>query len=279
MPETLITRRTSARAFPANCEFGLRVSRRFSEFNAEASPQGAWRLRVDVLVGYQVDPNVFLYQRKTDPSEGVDQEDVFVGVCSPVDIEDYPAGAPSVDPGDDTGFYRMADIDIMTRNRNKLDRLWEDILLDLTELITTMTNICELEDPVVLEIGDLGSSSSSSSVPRTLLRTAPRALPVVPTQAMAMPRLILVETSDDEGLPVGVTFTNTGGSVDPVTLYWCAREASEFELRVYPESHQVKLSGVVGGVQTTAGISHGYRAIFNYRREGVAHCVQIVGEW
>jgi len=274
----VITRQSSERAYPAGCEFGLEVSRQFSVFNDPQSSQGAWRLKVEILAGYEIDPNVFLYQRRVDPSQGVDRQDVFVGVCSPVDLEDYPTGTP--DDDDDTGFFRMADIDVLTRNRDKLDRLWELILEDLTELVTTMVNICELEDPAVFDIGTVSSSSSPASraVSRQPLVPYTPATPRVPSGALNMPQAIVITVSDDSVLPVGEVFHNVGGSSQPVVLNWTAATAAGFELRVYPETHRVELvhnQEVLGG----AGIAHTYRAIINYKYQAVSHNLHIEGVW
>ena len=278
-----ITDRSSPRAYPADCEFGLELTRQFTVFNAESS-QGAWRLRVVIIDAHEIDPNVFLYQRRTDPSEGVDSQDVFVGVCSPVDLEDYPAGNP--DPNDSAGFFRMGDIDVLTRNRDQIDRLWELILEDLQELVETITNICELEDPVTIVIGTIPSSSSSSSsaIPRSVPRSAPRAVEAPPTVSLPLPKAIVVTHSDDALIPAGIRLVNTGGQSEPLSILWEADLVDgKVLLSVHPDTNDFDFSFVGNGfpVDSVASgkISNDCRAIINYERDGVQHVIRVDGEW
>lgn len=266
---------SSARAFPASCEYGLKLRRSTSTYDVSASQQ-AWRMVIEVVEANNVDPNIFLYDRRPRSDE---EQDVFLAVCSPVDLEDWPAAAP--DASLQANFFRMADVDLITRNRDLLDLTWEGIVADATELVRTLTEICELGVTEDIEIGIIEESSESSSASSESSESSSSTPGVCAADAVTALEII---ASDDPEFPVGATFASVGSQgpwiecervwelaadVDPTLL---------LRLTTGLPAHAFVLDAVVSGTPTeidSGGLANGYKAILQYARDQINYVVRI----
>lgn len=201
---------SSSSSTPADCRFGIELTCEVSVYNVTGRPQ-AWRMRITVTDYYNIDPNIFMYLRTGPNAAGVLQ-DTFESVASPVDITEYPAGAP--DTNQDPAFYRLAEIDILSRNRTLLDETWRLIKADRDELVRTMTNICELEEDAVSRYGYFPEEPPTPPVPPVPPSSSSSDVPVCPDDQYDT---LVVTESNDPDFPVGTEITEEGSQTGPPT--------------------------------------------------------------
>jgi hypothetical protein len=102
----------------------------------------AYRLVLTVTDTLGIEPELFLYARRTlNPTSG-EQADAFISICSPSDIEEFPVGAP--DPDADLPFFRLDSVDLLFRNPELMLETYNAILQDFAELARSMDAIAQL---------------------------------------------------------------------------------------------------------------------------------------
>ena len=117
-----------------------------------------FRLYVSVSNARKIPQEIFVYQREPIPYGNLAYKDVFAGIASPADLEEYPVG----DPG--TGiFFRMNSVDLVFRNIETLVDTLDAMSSDVWELCHAMSGMEMLSSLGAIEIGYPGTSSSSSS--------------------------------------------------------------------------------------------------------------------
>lgn len=102
---------------------------------------------------------IFVYQRTPVMYRSNTNKDIFQGVASPADLEEYPLDTP----GTDSPFFRLHTADLVFRD---LDRLTQSIALianDTQELIRSLAGLQVLKTLGTIDIGNPEGSSSSSS--------------------------------------------------------------------------------------------------------------------
>jgi len=145
--------------------------------------------------------------------------DTFEAVASPVDIEEYPEGDPN--PLQDPPFYRLAEVDLISRNRALLDETWELIKSDRDELVRTLTNICELEEDEVSAYGYLPGVTPDpepTPTPEPESSAGPDSCPYDPYMVLE------VTESNDPDFPVGTVLveSESAGGPPDCTRSWSA---------------------------------------------------------
>ena len=85
------------------------------------------------------DDKIFLYARTVPSPETGEIVDRFIAVCSPLDMEEYPADNP--DMTRTPHFYRLNEIDLVHTSQTILLECWEDIKKDIHELVETLKNM------------------------------------------------------------------------------------------------------------------------------------------
>ena len=101
----------------------------------------AYRLVVTVIDATGLnDPNIFLYLQLPADAAG-NQMAKFQCMCSPLDLETYPAGAPSLDSN---GFFRLAQADLIYGSTEVLEETWRLLQSDRNELVRTLTKMNNL---------------------------------------------------------------------------------------------------------------------------------------
>lgn len=248
---------SSSSASPADCNFGIELTRYVSTYNVSGRPQ-AYRMRIEVTRYNNVDPNLFVYKRHAPDPDTEAYRDTFEAVASPLDFEELPVGNPR--EGDAQPYFRLAEVDLMTRNRALLDETWAAILRDRDELIRTLTYTCELS---------LDTVSPGGVFPAEETTPTPTPPPVVPESSSGTPAACPADTfvgleivkSKDPDFPEGSVLVESGIATPPdCTRTWELTGAVSGKILTIVTSmldHTFTLS-LDGVQQDTGGISDLY---------------------
>lgn len=110
------------------------------------------RLRIEVVEAVDITPSVFLHERYTiNGDNGLVQENRFIAVAKPGDINVYPVGAPR--PNQEPPFFRTNCLDLVLNSPTLLEESFSGIVDDVTKLVRAMVHLNELvaQDAVVIE--------------------------------------------------------------------------------------------------------------------------------
>lgn len=118
----------------------------------EGRTQG-YRVRFDVIEAVYVDANVFVYQHIPGATVGAVINE-FSNVASPTDLEEYPVDEPV--PGG--RFFRLSYVDLVFRNLDLLTQSAEDLVSDISTLVTSLDQIDALIEHTVTLTGDSRSA-------------------------------------------------------------------------------------------------------------------------
>lgn len=120
------------------------------------------RVRIDAVCSSNMPARVFAYRMlPTDPATGA-QAGWFSHVCSPTDIEEFPANSPI--PGHLPEWYRLDYVDIFLRSREEADAFITDVRSDVRRLKTTLDIMDSIETEGAVNIGGEIICTSSSSL-------------------------------------------------------------------------------------------------------------------
>jgi hypothetical protein len=95
-----------------------------------AGRTNGFRSRIQAYPLRGITEAIFLYRRET---FGHSDRDVFVAVCKPGDIDEYPEGAPTV-----STYFRLNYVDLVDRAYVHRDENWGAITEDVDELVTAL---------------------------------------------------------------------------------------------------------------------------------------------
>lgn len=264
---------SSSSASPANCRYGIELTRTVSTYNVSGRTM-AWRMLVTVTQSYNVDPNIFLFLRRTPDPATQQPRDTFEALCSPNDIEEYPAGAPR--PEDTEQFFRLAEVDLVSRSRTLLEDTWTQLKANRDELVRTLAEICELGDVEVSRYGDFGDEEEEDEEP-----SEPDDIPVEPEDEPVSDDYyeILVIDSDDADFPVDSLFAETTApDAEAGERVW-ELTGGGHTLLLYTDidNHTFRLK-YDGAAADTGGLSAAYGTYLNYTiGSGDSRTVQIAG--
>lgn len=122
---------------------------------------GAYRLRVEIQDSIGMQPYVFLYRRGLPDLSNGEAIDHFMAVCSPADMEEWPALEP--DPDKSYPFFRLDYIELDFRNVDKAKRTYDLILLELSHLVQALDRLDLLVPTEETWIGDEPAAGDSDS--------------------------------------------------------------------------------------------------------------------
>jgi hypothetical protein len=102
-------------------------------------------IRIQITADSAVDmPNeVFAYRLIPLQPDGTAQQAVFSHVCSPVDLEEFPVGAPLVNA--QPPWFRLATVDLVFRGRQTADDGYDAIVADVGNLVASLDALDQLE--------------------------------------------------------------------------------------------------------------------------------------
>jgi hypothetical protein len=102
----------------------LEVKKRITEIPGA----GSHRLQMWIETYQDIDPGVFVYQRKQPTPPNVDEYDEYVNIASVADQEEYPANVPDTQVAP---FFRLTSIDLVFRSVElmyaSIQRMEEDL--------------------------------------------------------------------------------------------------------------------------------------------------------
>lgn len=115
------------------CRLGISL-RRSPQEEFQANRIDGFRFTVEAVDACKMPAAIFRFLRR--PYNPLTQEsaDEFDGVCSSVDLEEYPEGAPTGIPP----FFRLAQIDLVFRSRAAADDAWRVIQADVVHLVNSL---------------------------------------------------------------------------------------------------------------------------------------------
>jgi hypothetical protein len=123
--------------------YDFELSKTISEYNVEGRTQGyMMSVTVDNYGNAITDPNIFMYLMTYPDGETEEGNAVFQCIASPADLEEYPVGTP---PETSPKFYRMASVNLVSRNISLLEEAWEDIKDDCDELSRSLEAFASLD--------------------------------------------------------------------------------------------------------------------------------------
>lgn len=125
----------------------IKVQYSMSPVDVVPRPQ-SYDLKVSVLEATDMPKEIFILQRglavpNTPPSPSLPAEDSFICIADPVDLEEYPAGAPSI--GKEMPYFRVAEITLRFRSPVILDETLELIKADIANLVDSLKLASALE--------------------------------------------------------------------------------------------------------------------------------------
>jgi hypothetical protein len=133
-------------------EHRVQLAHFFSRY--EDDRRSGTRLRVVAIEAVNMDREVFAYRRiplqPGDPNDP--QQAVFSHVCSPVDLEEFPIGAPlenHVPP-----WFRLDFVDVLFRSSGEAKASWEDISAAVGVLGVTLTRLDSMDAQPPVWVGD-----------------------------------------------------------------------------------------------------------------------------
>ena len=119
----------------AGAKHGLKVTRSSQTRYASGGVDG-FRFTLQAVDPVNMSAAVFRYlERPYNPLTGSTAYE-FDGVCSSVDLEELPEGAPL--PGAIPPFFRSSQVDLVVVSRHDADLLWDKIQSEITVLIETL---------------------------------------------------------------------------------------------------------------------------------------------
>ncbi len=122
--------------------------RRYAQSRFVINNIDGFRFRVVAYGAFDMPNEIFRYIRRPyNPTTGA-EADEFDGVCSSVDLQELPAGAPTGVPP----YFRLDEIDVVFRTRAEADEAWSVLQTEFDALLDSLNAQDELgivEDIVI----------------------------------------------------------------------------------------------------------------------------------
>lgn len=100
-----------------------------------------------------------MLRHPVNPNTG-EADDTLDGVCSPADLEEYSADAPT--EGQDPQWFRVSQVELIFREPCAANDAWTTILQEVRALKSCLDTMDDLRVTETVWIDEEGSSSSSS---------------------------------------------------------------------------------------------------------------------
>lgn len=147
----------SSSSVSAEIKRGIHLRRLSQSRHVEGSVDG-FRFRVQAYGASLMPVEIFRFLTvPQNPLRG-DLTQTFDGVCSSVDLAEYPVGAAL--PDDNPPYFRLDTLDLVFRSRAEAEQAWLFILEEVTNLVNSLNIQDQLE---VEEIAILGSPAPADA--------------------------------------------------------------------------------------------------------------------
>ena len=106
--------------------------------NEQTQSLFSYDLKVEVLSAVDMPEEIFVYERRTAPplTEGGEPTDGFVCIADPVDLQEFPVGAP--DLSEEMPYFRTKEVTLRFRNMVELEKVQILIDEDIQLLVTSL---------------------------------------------------------------------------------------------------------------------------------------------
>lgn len=124
-----------------------------------------FRLTVTAVEANKMPLEIFLYRKAViDPTdENTPLGDEFLGVCSCVDLTEYPISAPAA--GASPAFFRKKLFDLVLPSQTLALDVWLTVLEEVRVLVESLNKLDYLNEEHVITIGEYPETSYSESEP------------------------------------------------------------------------------------------------------------------
>lgn len=120
----------------------LNLVRKSTDFDPIAS---SYKLILEVNSAQDITPKIFVNQRFKNLSNNV-FEDIFAAVATPAQLEDFDEDSPAAG----TSYYRTNKIEILSRNADYLEDVYDDIVWQVQKLVDDMKALTNIENEITV---------------------------------------------------------------------------------------------------------------------------------
>ena len=107
----------------------------------------SYRMQLEILATEQIVKEVFVNQRHKNFVTNT-FDDVFAAVATPTQLEDFGKNSPEAD----SSYFRTFKIDLVSRNIDYLEDVFDSILFELTRLVDEVESLNDLQADAIYEI-------------------------------------------------------------------------------------------------------------------------------
>jgi len=93
----------------------------------------SYDLKVVVTNAVGMSDKIFVFQRTVNNPSDAQEEDRFICIADPVDLEEFPEDSPDI--GNDMPYYRLSQVTLRFRDMVTLEETKELIELDIQQLV------------------------------------------------------------------------------------------------------------------------------------------------
>lgn len=127
------------------------ISLKWGSSNYRIGMHDGVRVRIEVTCTTGITPNIFAYRMLPVSPDG-DVAGHYSHVCSPVDLEEYPAIGPR--PQDSPQWFRLAYIDVVIRSLTEMHNFIAAVQSDVSRLRATLEQMDQLRFMEEITIGE-----------------------------------------------------------------------------------------------------------------------------
>lgn len=110
----------------------------------------SYKLVVQAIEPVEMDGKVFIKQRIRNFAKET-TDDIFVGVCTPTQLEDFEEDAP----GHGTSFFRTDSIELVARTPEVIQEVFSSLVYEVKKLVVDLTDLESLQDEEIYSISAL----------------------------------------------------------------------------------------------------------------------------
>ncbi len=134
------------------------------EFIAGTGGYDGFRIKIVASDGDEIPDAIFAYRMLPLQPGQAETIGFFSHVCSSVDLEQFPLGAPRVNAT--PPWFRLDFVDVVLRSRAEADEFYAAVVADVANLVESMDHEDKLDQLPPFRVGaadEVGSSESSEA--------------------------------------------------------------------------------------------------------------------